>query len=162
MRKILTQVFVDHSQELYRAILPILKNVDDTDDIMNDLFLKIQTTASKLLPTKNCKAWLHTTARNLARNKVKHDSYCSPVEWLDDVAHPSSLEAKVQKKLDFEILVSQLKGTRKRIVVEKIRNERTHREIALLLGLPEGTVRRQYREAIVELRQYLDSLEKKK
>lgn len=94
MRAILANTFENHSQELYRTVLPILKNVDNADDIMNDLFVKIQITASKSLPTKNCKAWLHTTVRNLARNKLKRDSYCTPIEWVDDIPDPSPVRKK--------------------------------------------------------------------
>lgn len=155
MRKTLIRALEDHSQELYRAVMPILKNDDDADDIMNELFLKIHDTAHGSLPSKNRKAWLRTVARNLARNKLKRDSHCSPINWVDDIAEPSSLEKTVQNKIDFEISLSRLKGTKRKIVAEKIGNERTHREIALLLGLPEGTVRRQYREALEQLRQFL-------
>lgn len=80
MRKILTSALKDHWQELYRATLLILKDVDDTDDIMSVLFLKIHTTTCELFPTKNYKAWLHTVAKNLALNKLKRDSYCMPIE----------------------------------------------------------------------------------
>ncbi len=150
--------FEEHSKELYRTVRPILNNDDDANDIMAELFLKIHTTAHESLPTKNRKAWLRTVAKNLARNKLKHDSYCSPIEWVDDIPHPSSLEETVQAKIDFEIALSYLGEIKRRIVAEKIGNQRTHKEIALLLGLPEGTVRRQYREALAQLRRVLTNI----
>lgn len=134
--------------------MPILKNGDDADDVINELFLKSHNTAHGSLPSKNRKAWLRTVARNLARNKLKRDSHCSPIDWVDDIADPSSFEETVLNKIDFEISLSCLRGTKRRIVAEKIGNQRTHREIALLLGLPEGTVRRQYCEALEQLRQF--------
>lgn len=45
---------------------------------------------------------------------------------------------------------------KKIIVAEKIGNQKMHKEIAGLVGMPEGSVRRQYREALEELRQFLN------
>lgn len=94
------------------------------------------------------------TYRRATRNKLKRDSYCSPIEWGDDIPDTSSLEETVQNEIDFKISLSCLRGTKRKIVAEK-RNQRTYREIAILLGLPEGTVRRQYREALEQLRRSL-------
>lgn len=152
MREELVFDLVKYSQELHRFVRAILKNDDDAEDIMVELFLKVYATEPELLPTKNQQAWLRVVARNLALNKLKRDSYCSPIEWVDDLPDPLPFEERVLGKIDYEIALSRLEETKRRIIEEKIGGLRTHKEIALLLDLPQGTVRRQYREALAQLR----------
>lgn len=149
----------EQTPELYRTALRIVRNPDDAQDIVASVALKIGTMATERLPQDAENNWLHAVTRNLALNYVKHRARCSPVEWIEQItAGPSCQpENAVQELVDFELLLACLDEIPRLIVVEKISNQRTHKEIAEMLNLPEGTVRRKYREALQLLRQSIEA-----
>ncbi len=149
----------EQAPELYRTALRIARNPDDAQDIVANVALKIGTMAPERLPLNAQSNWLHAVTRNLALNYVKQRARCSPVEWIEQItAGPCDQpENAVQELVDFELLLACLDEIPRLIIVEKISNQRTHKEIAKMLRLPEGTVRRKYSEALRSLRQSVEA-----
>lgn len=151
----------EQTPELHRTALRIVRNPDDAQDIVASVALKIGTMATERLPQDAENSWLHAVTRNLALNYVRHRARCSPVEWIEQITAKdpySQPEDTIQEQIDFALLLACLDETARQIVSEKIGNQRTHKEIAEALCLPEGTVRRKYREALQLLRQSIEAL----
>ena len=68
---------------MYAYILSVVKNHDDTLDILQDTYLKIRASAHLYKPMGKPLAWMFTIARNLAMTKFRRKQRFSDSEHLE-------------------------------------------------------------------------------
>lgn len=146
---------------LHRHVVSILRDEESTHDIVQEVFLRVWTKADLWHGHGSCRAWLYRIATNLALNQLRtrnrrreqplvmqtattedDEELCVPGWLIDTVTcNPQAALDQTEQRRLLDELVNSL-PEEKREVVRLIHEEELDcREVALLLAIPEGTVR---------------------
>jgi len=140
---------------VYFSVLPILRDRSLADDIVQDTYLRMIDRLSEY-QERNFLAYLVTIARNLAFNEYKSRKRVRYTDDDLDALAPFSYESQLEIKAGNEELIkkalSVLDETEKSVVLLYNVSNLTHREIAVILDKPLGTVTWLYQRAIRKIR----------
>lgn len=143
-------------RKIYFLVLPILKDKALAEDIMQDTYLKF---LEKLYDynTKNSLAYILTIARNLAINMYnkRKKEYKYEDSDIDTFSFEEFIEYKVSNQETIKEALSVLSETEKNIFLLHNVESLPHREIAVILNKPLGTVTWTYQQAIRKMRKKL-------
>ena len=67
-----TEIYYKHVDAVFRLCFTYLKNKQDTDDAVQEVFLKLLKYKGKFESEEHRKAWLIVTASNYCKNFLKH------------------------------------------------------------------------------------------
>lgn len=105
-------------------------------------------------------SWLHVVARNLAISTYHRRRRARPPEVpLDEVAEPTCGDG-VDGALDGVLIagaLGRLNAGQRAVIVELFYRQRSVAEVAVLLGIPEGTVRSRCYYGLRALREELEN-----
>lgn len=143
-------------RKIFFVVLPILKDKSLAEDIMQDTYLKF---LEKIYDyqAKNSLAYLLTIAKNLAKNEYnrrKREQKIEP-EDMTQFGFDSYIEIKEEKRELIRKGLSVLNNNEKNIVLLHLVEGLKHKEIALILEMPLGTVTWSYQQALKKMRQIL-------
>lgn len=140
--------------ELYSAVygflLSIVRDAELAADLSQDTFVKVYQNASKFHTQGQGKAWVMKIARNLAFDELKRRKREQPAEFLPEDSgydHESILYLKQN--------LAMLSPSERRLVMLKAYGY-SHKEIAQIDNLPQGTVRWKYARAVKKLKEMQD------
>ena len=156
--------------ELYAAFAPWLYGVclrytrcaSDAQDVLQETFVKVFQSKNQVDPEKDIAPWIKTIAIRVALNYIR-DQYKYQLQgeedFRDDAADEmdndySSLQEK--RELLLKALQQLPDGYRMVFSLYAVDNL-THKEIAVHLGITEGTSKSQYAKAKKKLKQILES-----
>jgi RNA polymerase sigma factor (sigma-70 family) len=143
---------------LRRYLTRFLGDPNEAQDIAHDAYLRVYPKAGKA-PPDNPQAFLYTTARNLAINRLKRRKIApfNSQEFHADTA-PSPLPGVVQQVMarqefgQLEAAIAELPpGCRAVLLLRKV-ELLSHQEIAEQLGIAISTVEKQHARALRLLR----------
>ncbi|MEK5254047.1 sigma-70 family RNA polymerase sigma factor [Paenibacillus sp. FSL F4-0125] len=145
----ITGIYQRHFETIYRVSYMFLKNVSDTEDAVQSVFMKLIQSAPAFANDEHEKAWLIVTAQNHCKNILKY-WWKRKRSSLEQVSESSAL---LEQTSD-ETLESLLALPNKyKIVLYLFYYEGySSKEIALLLGLKDSTLRSQLRNGRKRLR----------
>ena len=136
---------------LFTIILRITHDFAQSEDILQELFLKIYLSTPE--NTANPRAYMCRMARNLAIDSVRRKKTEVGLEEAEHHAwHPQDDSAA---ELDIENAIMALAERERQIVTLHLNGGLKFREVAAIMELPLGTVLWAYRKAINELRSTL-------
>jgi len=134
---------------LYQFSLRYLKEKEDAEDLLNDVFLKIWENRQNLLSNLSFQAYLFTIAYNRIRQqflkKNREEKYIQVFakEYLDN-------SFKDEDELDYQLFVKRmneiidlLPPRRKEIFILSYKEEQKNSKIAAQLGLSEQFIKKQ-------------------
>ena len=153
-QKTLIQMFYGYTKSISLRYVP---NIDIAEELINDCFLKVFNNLSKYDPSKPFKAWLRTIIVNTAidyyrKNQkfVTHDNY-EKVEIVDLAADAvSNISAN-----EILTLVQQLSPAYRMVFTLYVIDGYTHKEIAEMLGIKEGTSKSNLQDARMKLQKMI-------
>ncbi|MBI9008641.1 MAG: RNA polymerase sigma factor [Tenericutes bacterium] len=150
------QIYELSYRKIYFLVLPILKDKALAEDIMQDTYLKF---LEKLYDYKstNSLAYILTIARNLAinmYNKRKREYKVEDTD-IDTFSYEEFIEYKVSNQEEIKEAMSVLNETEKNIFLLHNVEDLPHREIAVILDKPLGTVTWTYQQALRKMRKKL-------
>ena len=137
-------VALPHMNDLYRAACSMLRNREDAEDVLQEMYLRAWRAFESFTPGTNCKAWLFKILFNVIRNHRR--------KWFNKfvfTTEPEELEgtmvyqAPVAEKLsDEEILTAfeKLPGQFAEVVLLADVYEFSYKEVHETLNIPIGTV----------------------
>jgi RNA polymerase sigma-70 factor (family 1) len=148
------KLFEIYSQKLYRFSISYLKSEADSEEIVQNVFLKIWENRLKLKEDTSFKSYLFTIAFNVIRKefnkKAKEIKY--KAELLEVLASENPL---LEANSDFEVYVSKLEqlieqmpDRRKEIFLKRKKEGKSVREIAAFMNISPKTVENQITEAM--------------
>jgi len=136
---------------LFTVILRITRDFALSEDILQELFLKIFLSPPE--STVNPRAYMCQMARNLALDSVRKQKPEAGLEYAEQqVWRPHE---DLAAKLDIENAIMFLAERERTIVTLHINGGLRFREVAETMGIPLGTVLWAYRKAIGQLRNIL-------
>ncbi len=147
-------LFERYGSKLYRFVFSYLKSDVDSEDLVQEVFMKLWENKENLKSNKSFQSYLFTIAFNsikqrfnlkIRKDKFKHDL----IEWF------SQEQPSLESRKDFEILldkldqlIDQLPEKRKKVFILRKKEGKSIEEIANELEISPKTVKNQITEAM--------------
>ena len=143
---------------VYRIAFSILKNKEDSEDIKQQVLLKIWKMEKEKLPTSNEASWLYTITKNETLNYLR--SHKKEID-IDDIYYIADEKQELDQIIDkdsYHKVIAKLNQQEQEIVSLKILSKLSFKEIAQVLHMPIGTVQWKYYKSLYTLRILLGNL----
>lgn len=152
------KAFEELVREMERPLLyfvqKLLGDHDTSLDVMQDVWIKVFRTLSRLEKPASIRAWLYQTARSLAIDRIRKDAAQRKREQLhaDDVGRAWEVPRfGADEAAEIHAALDALDVTHREVLVLGFLEEMSIAEIALVVGCPEGTVKSRIHYAKVAL-----------
>lgn len=150
-------IFEQYHHDLGNYIYAITKSTGLTEEIVQNVFLKIWMGREALLGIKSFKAYLFVISRNAAISSLRKEirDHIKKNEWAK-TAHESTAPGEEWKEKEFYLsLIDQaieaLPPQRKKVYLLSRQDGLTYEEIAKRLGISKLTVRAHVQQAVVSI-----------
>lgn len=151
-------IYEQTHRKVFFIILPILKDRSLCEDIMQDTYIRMLQSIGSYRE-KNFLSYLLTIAKNLAINEYNKRKRSVLTEAIDDdrgdYSFTNHLEIQVEKADFIRDVLSILNPQERNVVLLYTLENLTHREIALILDKPLGTITWIYSKAIKKIKKKL-------
>ncbi|HHY82399.1 MAG TPA: sigma-70 family RNA polymerase sigma factor [Clostridiales bacterium] len=151
-----TELYDIYADTVYSYIRFRIKDKYLAEDIFQDTFLSVYQKATELKKVRSVKAWLLKIAHNKMVDRLRKNKD----ELLSD--HPAGKETSCMHGQDQLIdgifineLLNQLDETSREIIYGIYAEQLSCKDMAEILGLPEGTVKSRSYYARARLREWL-------
>lgn len=150
------EIFDITQNALYAYILSFLKNPEDTEDVLQDTYVKICHSAHLYQSQGKPMAWIYTIARNLALMKLRSKARFTDIEEYEWESFRSENECfRVEDQMVLTNALNNLSEEESQIVMMHAVGGVKHREIASMFDMPLATVLSKYNRAIKKLKKLL-------
>lgn len=142
------ELYKNYSKLVFGVIYSILKNTDETEDVLQNVFIKLFRLDNEKLPTKSHLSWLYSVAKNETINYIKKHSKEKCFENLYEI---SDKDTEIEKALDkeyFNNLIKNLPKKQQEILSLKIVSNLSFKEIANILNMKISTVQWHYYKSL--------------
>ncbi len=147
-----------HAKGVLNFFLRMGAYIDDAEDMMQTTFMKVYEYRCRYEGKGHFRAFLYTLARHTWVEFVRRNSRrvsTVPIENVTDVSGGEDPASSVQRKLDVQQALQKLPEKHREVIVMNVYQGLTHKEIASILGIPEGTVKSRSFAAMRMLREML-------
>ena len=151
-------LYCKHNKLIYNIAFSILKNHENSEDVVQIVFMKIFQMDKNKLPITNESSWLYSLTKNETLNylrKRKQDVN------LDEVYYMTEEDKELNKIIDndnYNRIIAKLNKQEREIISLKILSNMSFKEISLLLDMPMGTVQWKYYTSLYTLRLLLGNI----
>ena len=143
---------------IYGISFSILKNKEDSEEVIQNVLVKLLKVDNDKLPTKNELSWIYKVIKNASINYIKSQKKSVSI---DEVYYISKEDTEIEHLIDsdrFNRIISGLSNDEKEIVSLKILSELSFNEIAFITKQPEGTVKWKYYKALNTMKTIIGSI----
>lgn len=165
--------------KIKRYALKLTRNVDDADDLVQDVLLKVYDYRGRLNDIAALGPWMIRTAYNrfidtkrmpstkfetVSLDAFSHDAdsaHDSYVDWdvADDSPEPDDIAYSEQLFIKFSAFIKKLSEKRRKILLLHYIQGHSHAEIASIEGISINTVKSTLRIINCEMRSYFGSFD---
>ena len=146
---------------LYAYILSIVKNHDETLDLMQETYLKIMSSAHLYKPMGKPLAWMFTIAKNLYLSKIRKDKRIINLETKEiEDSTKFSYVTDNEDRIVLQTALDVLSEEERQIVILYAVSGLKHKEIAENIGLKLSTTLSKYHRALKKIREHLEGSER--
>lgn len=150
--------------KLYGVVLRILRRNDLADEVMQETYLKIWSSAGSFDPALASPiTWMVTIARNRAIDLVRKRSEASleevpqAMEVAADFIDPLAARELGEDVLRLKACIDRLESERKEMVTLAYYNGLSREQLAVRFGKPVNTIKTWLRRSLIEIRDCLGS-----
>lgn len=152
------ELYNKYNSLVYGIAFSIVKNKDDSEDIMQNTFTKIIESEAEKLPTSHEATWLYTVTKNEALLFLRKKNNDLNLEEVYDIQDSDDELEKIIDKEDYNKMIRKLNKRDKEIISLKIISDLSFNEISNLIGEPTSTIKWRYYKAVYKLKKLLESL----
>lgn len=149
-----------YAHSLYRYACAITRSPEDAEDALQEVFGKLARDRKRLVCTEAIKPYLYTAVRNASYTVLRTRRRRSEVarEWVDEcsIVSPDASASIIESQVVRQAF-AKLPADQREVLVLKIYDEMSFKEIAEALGSSINTVASRYRYAIAKLREALEA-----
>jgi RNA polymerase sigma-70 factor, ECF subfamily len=161
------QAFAELYQRVAAAVFglvsKVVRNPAQSEEVTQEVFVELWRTAPRFDPARGtARSWIMTCAHRRAVDRVRSAESAARRDDLAgrrDQGRPyDEVVEQVESSLEREHVRRSLKALtalQREAVVLAYYGGHTHREIADLLGVPQGTVKTRLRDGLIRLRDHL-------
>ena len=153
-------LYKNYNQLVYKIAFSILKNKENSEDVMQTVFTKICNLKTEQLPSSKEATWLYAVTKNETLTFLRKEKTNISLEESYNIDTGKECE-ELQDIVDTEKynkIISGLSLKEKEIVSLKIVGELSFKEIARILNEPIGTVQWRYYKALNSLKLMLGNI----
>ena len=166
--KELEQVYNEAYKAVYWTAMAFMKNEADAEDIVQDTFVALIESYDFIKDKSKITSWLKKTAANKCLDRIKlsktdnvDDEFFEGVEAVpEDFLPDTIIESEDARKIVMNIINNSLSDDIRRTLILFYFDEMSIKEIAVLLGVPEGTVSRRLNFARNKIKMEVEKYEK--
>ena len=166
--KELEQIYNEAYKAVYWTAMSLLKNEADAEDVVQDTFVSFIESYSDLTDTSKATALLKKIAANKSLNRIKlaktdvaEDEFFDNVEAVPEDFLPDSIvESDEARKIVMDIINNYLSEDVRRTLILFYFDDLSTKEIAEVLGVPQGTVLRRLNYARNKIKKEVEKYEK--
>jgi RNA polymerase sigma-70 factor (family 1) len=159
------ELYRRHMHNVYSYVHLICKSRETTEEVVQDLFVKIWLNRKNLENVLHFKAYLYRSARNLLLDKIRRTQTELKAKELalhataDSVESSDSATICNQYRQFTREAISRLPEKRKRIVELRTQDDLSLDEIAMQLSISKSVVKKQLYSGMSFIREYLHKLD---
>ena len=158
------RVYELYSHKLFSFVFKILKNEDETEDIVQEVFIKIWESRDKLTDYKLLNSYIFTIAYNnsidFIRKRINNSKYLEHLKNSSVIQlAPTSISEVEFNELNAHVkkLIANLPERQKEVYLLHRENGLTYPEIAEQLKISKNTVENHMAKALKYLRENIDN-----
>lgn len=156
----LRQLMTRYQERLYWVIKNIVESHDDTDDVLQNTFIKAYKNIEKFESRSSLFTWLYRIATNEALTFKKSKQKKATVSIIENsiasgdkaIENENSEDDLLQK---LEYVLGMLPERQKQVFKMRYYDELSYEEIANELQLSEGALKASYHHAVKKIEQYI-------
>lgn len=152
------KLYEKYNKLVYGIAFSILKNKEDSEDIVQIVFSKLYEMDKNKLPTKKQASWLYSLTKNEAISFLRKKSHNIDLESIYEIEDENNEINNIINQVEFNRLISRLNDKEKQIISLKILANLSFEEIGQLLNEPTGTTKWRYYKSIHTLKLLLSNL----
>ena len=157
-KQVIEELYKKYDKVVYGIAFSILKNKEDSEDIVQIFFSKLYSLEESKLPNNNEASWIYTTTKNEVINLLKKKRNNIDLASMYEIEAPNNEINNIIDEDSYNRLINKLADTEKQIISLKILAELSFAEISRLLNLPIGTVKWKYYKSMNTLKILLSNL----
>ena len=151
-KEALKEIYNKCNKIVYSIAFSILKNRDNSEDIVQIVFMKIMNMSKDLLPIKNEMSWIYSLTKNETLNYIRKQKDLVNIEEAYFLLEEDKEIEKIIEKDSYNNLIKKLPEKDREIISLKILSNMSFREISNLLNMPIGTVQWRYYTSLYSLK----------
>lgn len=151
-KEALKEIYNKCNKIVYGIAFSILKNRDNSEDIVQIVFMKIMNMSKDLLPIKNEMSWIYSLTKNETLNYIRKQKDLVNIEEAYFLLEEDKEIEKIIEKDSYNNLIKKLPEKDREIISLKILSNMSFREISNLLNMPIGTVQWRYYTSLHSLK----------
>jgi RNA polymerase sigma-70 factor, ECF subfamily len=135
------EILALYETKVYRLVLSMIGNAARSQEVAQDSFFKVWQALESFDGRAALGTWIYTIARNTALTHLRAESYRQTVP-LESIKEPAAVN--LQETGDVRKLVARLPEEQREVVELYYYQEKSVEDVALMLDLPEGTIKSTY------------------
>lgn len=151
-------LYKEYYSLIYGIVFSILKNKENTEDVLQEIFIKLYKMDKEKIPSKGELSWIYTVSKNEALNYLRRKKTEVNIEEIYEISEESSEIEKIIDIHTYNKIVSGLNEEEKEIISLKILSNFTFKKIGQMLKMPTATVQWKYYKAVDSLKISIGSL----
>lgn len=146
------KLYKNYNKLIYGIAYSILKQKEDSEDIVQNIFSKISQIDKNKLPTNKEASWLYTLTQNETITFLRKKRNNIDIENIYEIEDANNEINNIIDKVQFNKLICKLNEKEKQIISLKIISNLSFEEIGKLLNEPIGTIKWRYYKSINNLK----------
>lgn len=143
---------------IYGIVFSILKNKENSEDVVQNVLIKIFSLDKSKFPDRGSLSWLYTVSKNEALNYLRKNKQFVNIEEIYEIKEETDEIEKIIDVHTYNKIINGLNEKEKEIVSLKILSNFTFKKIGQLLKMPTATVQWKYYKAVDSLKISLGNL----
>ena len=151
-----------HQKRLYYFIRRMLLNHDDTNDVLQETFVRVFKAIENFRGESTLSTWMHSIAYRESLTFIERKKKRVTIDWNDEVMNNSRhLEEDVHYSGDamqrmLQAMVAALPEKQRAVFVMKYYEEKKYDEIAAITGTSVGALKASYHHAVEKIKQAIE------
>ncbi len=144
-----------HQKAIFTVVSKLVRNREEARDLVQETFMKAFGSLATYREEYQFSTWLHRIASNSAidyirKKKIEALSLDQPIQTKDSQvtlevpdwsANPETEWVEKQRNLTIQEAIDSLPQGYKEVILYRHKEEKSYQEIAVILGIPVGTVK---------------------
>ena len=155
------QVYECIASDLYKVALYTLGNTHDAEDAVSETFIEAYRGIANLRDASSFKPWmmkiLSVRCKRKVSEYVKHKNTFDIENFIASLSDEADLSSEVSEQVTVVGALGRLSSKERQIIALSVLQGYTTKEIAVILGSPQGTVSSKLHRSLAKLRKMLDA-----
>lgn len=146
------EFYKKYNKLVYKIAFSILKNRENSEDVVQDVFKKIYLLESNKLPDKGYISWIYSVTKNQSLMALRKNKNNIDLDLIYEIEDENNEIENLIDKEKYNKLISNLNEKEREIVSLKVLANMPFKDISKVLNEPVGTVKWRYYKSINNLK----------